>query len=109
MTDQPIREPAQIRQDCSRKIRSVETSSMFTAILGCLLGEDWSTPRIQGLYLSPDGMLLARVEGEISHKMFLGAQADLIRNIHGLAKVAELDGDEVGYLLGEVARLKRIE
>src|SRR3954454_6788370 len=90
MDDKSLRETAEIRASCAQKIHAVETSSMFTAILGCLLGEDWSTPRIDGLYLSPDGMLLARVEGEISHKMFLGAQTDLIRNIHGLAKVAEL-------------------
>jgi len=41
--------------------------------------------------------------------MFIGVEADLIRNIHAIAATAELDGDEVGYLLGEVARLKRIE
>jgi hypothetical protein len=28
----------------------------------------------------------------IRHKLFIGAEADLIRNIHGIAKVAELDG-----------------
>lgn len=109
MTEQPVREPEQIRQDCARKLRSVETSSMFTAVLGCLLGEDWSTPHIEELQLTPDRCLLARVEGETSFKAFLGAEADLICNIHGLAKVAGLDGDEVGYLLGEVARLKRID
>ena len=76
---------------------------MFTAILGCLLGEDWSTPKIEELRISPDRCLLARVEGEVSFKAFLGAEADLIRNIHGVAAVAEIDGDEVGYLLGKVA------
>lgn len=37
---------------------------------------------------------------------FIGAEADLIRNIHGIAKAAELDGDELGYLLGKIADLK---
>jgi hypothetical protein len=37
---------------------------------------------------------------------FLGAEADLIRNIHGIAETAGLDGDELGYLLGKVAALK---
>jgi hypothetical protein len=36
----------------------------------------------------------ASAEGEISFKSFLGAEADLIRNIHGVAAVAELAGDE---------------
>jgi hypothetical protein len=49
---------------------------------------------------------LARVEGETTFKAFLGAEADLIRNVHGIAVVAGLDGDEVGYLLGRIAEIK---
>jgi hypothetical protein len=33
----------------------------------------------------------------------------LIRNIHGVAAVAGLDGDDLGYLLGRVEKLKSIE
>jgi hypothetical protein len=40
MSEAALREPAQIRRDCAAKPRPVETSGMFTAILGCLLGED---------------------------------------------------------------------
>ena len=109
MDEKPIREPDDIRRDCARKLAAVETSGMFSAILGGLLGEDWSTPKIEELRITPDRCLLARVEGEASFKAFLGAEADLIRNIHGLSAVAELDGDEIGYLLGKVAELKRIE
>jgi hypothetical protein len=92
--------------DCVRKLRGVETGGMFTAILGCLLGEDWSTPRIEELRVTPDRCLLARVEGEVTFKTFLGAEADLIRNVKGIAQVAALDGDEVGFLLGRVAEIK---
>ena len=109
MTDDAIREPDEIRQDCARKLKSVEVSGMFSAILGCLLGEDWSTPRIEELRITPDRCLLARVKGESAFKAFLGAEADLIRNIHGVASVAELDGDEVGYLVGKVAEIKRMD
>lgn len=42
--DRTIRDPEQIRQDCARKLRAVEVSEHFQAILGCLLGEDWTTP-----------------------------------------------------------------
>jgi len=63
-----------------------ETSGMFTAILGALLGEDWTTPKIEELRISPDRCLLARVEGEVSFKTFLGAESDLIHNIHGLRR-----------------------
>ena len=38
---------------------------------------------------------------------FLGSSANLIRNIHGVGPVAELDGDEIGYLVSKVAEIKR--
>ncbi len=104
------REPEQIRQDCARKLEDVEVSGQFSAILACLLDQEWTTsPRIEELFLSPDHCLVARVAGQASHKTFLGAEKDLVRNIHGVAEVAELDGDELGYLLGRVAKIKRIE
>jgi hypothetical protein len=106
MSNHPLREPEQIRQDCARKLRSVETSGMFTAILSFLLGEDWATPRIEELRITPDRCLLARLANEVTCKAFLGAEADLIRNVHGIAKVAGLDGDEVGYLLSRLAEIK---
>jgi hypothetical protein len=37
----------------------------------------------------------------------MGASEDLQRNIHGVAPVAEPDGDEIGYLVGKVAEIKR--
>jgi hypothetical protein len=108
MAEQSLREPEQIRLECARKLGPIETSGMFTAILAALLGEDWTDPRIEELQISPDHCLLARPAGEVTFRLFLGAEADLIRNIHGIAGVAELDGDELGYLLGRVAEIKRI-
>ena len=58
---------------------------------------------------TPDRCILARPSGEVTHELFIGAEADLIRNIHGIAEVAGLDGDELGYLLGKVAEARRID
>jgi hypothetical protein len=77
---------------------------MFTAILGCLLGKDWSEPRIAELRLTPDCCLLAQVEGDANFKAFLGAEADLIRNVQGIAEVA---GSKL-RLLGLCARAANI-
>ena len=79
---------------------------MFAAILSCLVGEDWTKPKIAELRITFDRGLLARLEGEVGFNLFIGAEADLIRNIHGVAEVAGLDGDEVGYLVGRVAEIK---
>ena len=107
MPDESIREPEEIRLDSARKLSSVQVSPHFQAILGCLLGEDWTTPRLVEMVITPDGHLLGRCEGEASFQAFLGASEDLIRNIHGVAPVAELDGDEIGYLVGKVAEIKQ--
>jgi hypothetical protein len=105
--DTPIREPDQIRQDCARKLRGVKVSDHFQAILGCLLGEDWTTPRLIEMVITPDGHMLGRCDGEAGFKVFLGVSEDLTKNIHGVAPVAELDGDELGFLVAKVAEIKR--
>jgi hypothetical protein len=107
MTDPNIREPSQIRQDAARKLRAVQMSEHFQAILGCLLNIDWTTPRLLEMMIARDGHMVGRCEGQPGFSTFLGAAEDLLKNIHGVAKVAEPDGDELGYLLGKVAEVKR--
>jgi hypothetical protein len=107
MTESTIREPEEIRRNCARKLRAVQVSDHFQAILRCLLGEDWTTPRLVEMVITPDEHLVGRCDGEAKFKAFLGASADLIRNIQGVAPVAELDGDEIGYLVSKVAEIKR--
>ena len=75
--DAPIREPDQIRLGCARKLRAVQISDHFVAILGCLLGEAWTTPRMIEMVIAPDGHLLGRCEGEATFKAFLRAEAKL--------------------------------
>lgn len=106
MNDRPVREPDEIRADCARKLQPIDVSPHFQAILGCLLG-DWTEPRVVEMQITPDGHLLGRCEGQIRLDTFLGAAEDLIRNIHGVAAVASLDGDETGYLVASLAEIKR--
>ena len=72
-----------------------------------MLCEDWTTPRLVELVITPDGHILGRCDGQPSFSAFLGSLDDLLRNLHGVAKVAEPDGDELGYLLAKVAEIKR--
>ena len=65
LNDSSIREPDQIRQDAARKLREVEISDHFRAILGCLLGENWTTPRLIEMSITPDGHMVGRCEGEV--------------------------------------------
>lgn len=106
MAEQPLRELDDIRRDCVRKLRSVQMTGMIVAILGYFVGEDWATPKIEEMLISPDGEILVRVAGDEILRAFIGTESDLIRNIHGVARAAKLDGDEIGYLLGNVAEIK---
>lgn len=102
-----MREPNQIRIDCAAKLAAIQVSDHFRAILGCILGENWTTPRLIELVITSDGHLVGRLDGDPEFKIFLGEADDLIKNIHGVASVAELDGDEIGYLVAKVAEIKR--
>lgn len=103
----PIRSPENLRQTCAGKLREVRVSKHFQAILGCLLGENWTTPLLAEVVITPDGKLLGRCAEEAAFRVFLGTARDLINNVHGVARVAGLDGDEVGYLVGRLAAVKR--
>jgi hypothetical protein len=106
-SDPPIRSPDAIRGSCAAKIDQVRISEHFGAMLGCLLGEDWTTPRIVEMVSTSDDHLLGRCEGDPTCRLFLGETEDLLRNIHGVAEVAGLDGDEIGFLVAKVAEIKR--
>ena len=98
----------EIRRNCAEKLRSIEINVVFMAIIASLLEEDWTTPHIMELRFTPDRRLWGRPAGKVKFKGFRCFETDLIRNIHSVAAVAELDGDEVGYLLGQVAKLKEM-
>lgn len=72
MSEPTIREPDDIRQDCARKLRAIEVSDHFQAILACLLGEDWTTPRLVEMVITPDDHLLGRCDGEVAFKACMG-------------------------------------
>jgi hypothetical protein len=98
-TEQPILEPNQIHQDCARVLRVLQVSDHFQAILGCLLGEDWTTPRLAEMVVTSDCHLLGRCDVEAEFKAFLGEVDDLVRNIQGVSPWVELDGYEVGCIV----------
>lgn len=106
MAHPPMREPDHIHADCVRKLRSVVITDQFRAVLGGLLGQHWSEPRVVELHITPDGHLLGRCDGDADVRVLLGTGDDLIRQLHVAARMARLDGDEIGYLMAKVAEIK---
>lgn len=78
MSESALREPDQIRHDCAEKLKKVQTSGLFTAVLGCLLEEHWTEPRIAQLCITTDRFLLARKEGDVGFNEFVGGKGNLI-------------------------------
>jgi hypothetical protein len=86
----------------SGRSKSVPISRQFSGACSAK-----NEPRLVEMVITPDGHTLGRCDGEASFKGFLEAAEDLIRNIHGVGPVAELDGDEIGSLVAKVAEIKR--
>ena len=88
----PFAEPEQIRRDAAREVKLVRISDQFTAILACRVPKKgWATSEFAELVATPDGVLLGRCEGEPEFDVFPGSVEDLLRNIHGLSRVVEID------------------
>ena len=88
---------------------AVLRSPKLLAVLGYFVWEIWIMPEIADLRLASEGRLVARLEGEKDFRIYLGGRSGLIRAIHRIASKAGLDGDELGYLLAQVAKVKREE
>ena len=83
--DLPIREPDQIRIDCAKKLTTVQISDYFLAILGCLLGEDWTTPRLLEMMILPKGHMIGCSEGQPGFSTVLGAAYE--HSLHEICSV----------------------
>ena len=90
------------REIVASKLRVVNVSPKFRAILGALVGEQWTTPSLSAIVETPDGCFLGMAEGDIGYNHFLGSTSDLDRNLGGVAEVAELTRDELNWLRSQV-------
>src|SRR4051812_33111107 len=77
----------------------LRVSPKFRAMLGCLLGQRWATPPLTALCITRDGHVLGEREGEPGFNLYLGAEADLERNIRGVCRAVAASQTEAGYLL----------
>ncbi len=69
-------------------------SGKMVAIVGYILGEEWSKPSIAEMVVTSDGFVLARNEGHVGFDTIIGAAADLERNWNNLLRAAGPTSDE---------------
>ncbi len=84
----------------------MKTSAFFTAVLGALLGQDWTEPRLVELKVTSDDHLLGRTAEEAEFGKFLGSAEDLLGNLLGIADAAGLTPEERRWLLDKARALK---
>lgn len=64
----------------------------MVALVGCILGQDWTTPRLQALTVTSDGFVLGVVGGLAND--FVGAFSELSKNWRNLCEFAGLTVEE---------------
>jgi hypothetical protein len=84
----------------------LRVSTKFHAILGCMLDQAWTTPRITALCILSDGHVLGEKEGDAGFNLFLGDESDLERNLRGVCKAVGATREEVAYLFNLLARFR---
>lgn len=61
----PVIDSVQPNRPSGATQRLANVSEKFQAILGCILGTDWTTPRLVELLITPDGHLLGRCDDQV--------------------------------------------
>lgn len=74
--------------------RYTEMSPKMGAIVGCVLGEQFTEPQIAELVIDGTGTLLARMLGDIGANDIIGSSDDMERNVSLLLDVADLTPEE---------------
>jgi hypothetical protein len=68
------------------------------AILGWLMGEEFTNPAITEICVTSDGYVLAANKGDCGANQFIGDIGDFRQNISGVCDAAKLTVDEVAWV-----------
>ncbi len=69
-------------------------SGKMVALVGCILGQQFTDPSIAEITVSSDGFMLARNSNDIGFNEFIGAASDFESNWNRLLDVAHLTDEE---------------
>jgi len=76
----------------------VQTSPKFTAVLAFILDEHWTDPRIIGLTVLSDGLVMIAHDDDPFDNHMLGYEDELFVNLDGIAQAAGLSSDDTEAL-----------
>lgn len=69
-------------------------SGKMAAIVGYVVGQEWTAPEIAELAVTSDGFVLARLRGDIGCNDWVSSAEDMDRNVANLLEAAGLTPDE---------------
>jgi hypothetical protein len=69
-------------------------SNRMIALVACVIGEHWTSPRIVSLCVTSDGFLLAMQEGDCGFNDFIGTADEFESNWNRLLDCADLTTEE---------------
>jgi len=69
-------------------------SGKMAAIVGLVLGEKFTDPYLEEMYLTVDDMVTCRKAGDIGANEFYGSKSDMDRNWYNLIAVAGLSKEQ---------------
>lgn len=70
--------------------RFTEMSPMMAAIVGCVIGEKFTSPYLVSLHVTSDGFVMGERSGDIGANELIGTAADLERNWRDLLNAANM-------------------
>lgn len=74
-------------------------SDNMAAVVGFFMNKEYTTPSIESLLITSDGLCLARAAGDIGHNDLIGTRDELESNWRGLVGMGLLSEEEEVYCL----------
>jgi len=74
--------------------RFSDISPKMIALVGCVLNQDWTKPKLVALNRSSDNFITAMEQGDIGFNLFIGSGEDFDTNWHKLLDAANLTDEE---------------
>jgi hypothetical protein len=81
---------------------SPEMSGKMVAILGWIVGADFTNPAIQAIVRTSDDMILAQDSGDIGCNSFFGHWSDFQRNVQNCCRCAKLTLEETKWVAKKI-------
>ena len=83
----------EIKETIIDKMSRLNTSGKMTAIIGCLLGQEWTEPVLDEIIVNKTEVL-GHLKGDCGYNDFIGATEDFLVNVRGCVDAVKLTKEQ---------------